>query len=69
MESENVLMTPPASASSGGEEHNFNFDPLELKQSLTRVEDPTFKTTTQDSASSLNISFKEKPFYSRGGWF
>ena len=50
-------MTPPASASSGGEEHSFDFDPLETSEDRIKTGDHI----------PLDHFNDKKPFYCRGG--
>ena len=55
-------MTPPASASSAGEEHNFNFELFDRSQASTNDDGAKSTQSMKHIESSL-----DKPFFSRGG--
>ncbi|CAK8673646.1 unnamed protein product [Clavelina lepadiformis] len=68
VENDSVLMTPPASASSGGEEHPFHFDLNLSKASTERHRAHSNSSPTKHAEMKFSCEeLESKPCYSPGG--
>ena len=65
MENDSVLMTPPASASSGGEEHPFHSN---LSKASTERHSHSNRSPTKHAEMKFSCEeLESKPYYSPGG--